>query len=217
MTIIDLKSYPFLRKISDKTLWGCTDVCRTIDFQASYGSYAATSLSPLRREIQGRFQRKNLLMSRSVSMHGFRPDYSPGKSARHRDLLTISKKETVSHGHTGKSFKINSCRSQRKTRLAHLCRIRSKSHMYSQRVIQGRLVSRRVERDSICSGWNHCRAMPVNVSLGAISKKAVVNLHTLLDLMGNFPTFVHISDGRSHDVSALDLLWLEVGAYYATD
>jgi hypothetical protein len=45
-------------------------------------------------------------------------------------------------------------------------------------------------------------------------KKGAVKLHTLLDLRGNIPTFIHISDGKLHDVNALDLLPLETGAYY---
>jgi hypothetical protein len=47
--------------------------------------------------------------------------------------------------------------------------------------------------------------------------KAAVKLHTLLDLKGNIPTFIHISDGKLHDVNALDLLSLEAGAYYVMD
>lgn len=48
-------------------------------------------------------------------------------------------------------------------------------------------------------------------------RKAAVKLHTLLDLKGNIPTFIHISDGKLHDVNALDLMPLEVGAYYVMD
>ena len=47
--------------------------------------------------------------------------------------------------------------------------------------------------------------------------KAAVKLHTLLDLRGNIPTFIHISDGKLHDVNALDYLQLEAGAYYVMD
>jgi hypothetical protein len=47
--------------------------------------------------------------------------------------------------------------------------------------------------------------------------KAAVKLHTLLDLKGNIPTFIHISDGKLHDVNALDLIRLEAGAYYVMD
>ena len=47
--------------------------------------------------------------------------------------------------------------------------------------------------------------------------KAAVKLHTLLDLRGNIPTFIHISEGKLHDVNALDLLLLEAGAFYVMD
>lgn len=47
--------------------------------------------------------------------------------------------------------------------------------------------------------------------------KAAIKLHTLLDLRGAIPAFVHISDGRYHDVNALDLLVPEPGAYYVMD
>src|SRR5262245_45504371 len=47
--------------------------------------------------------------------------------------------------------------------------------------------------------------------------KAAVNLHTLLDVRGGIPSFIHISDGRFHDVNVLDLLIAEPGAFYLMD
>jgi len=44
-----------------------------------------------------------------------------------------------------------------------------------------------------------------------------VKLHTLLDVRGNIPTFLHISDGKVHDVNALDILLPEPGAFYIMD
>ena len=49
------------------------------------------------------------------------------------------------------------------------------------------------------------------------STKSAVKLHTLLDLKGNIPTFIHISDGKMHDVNVLDILMLEAGAFYIMD
>jgi len=49
------------------------------------------------------------------------------------------------------------------------------------------------------------------------STKAAIKLHTLLDLRGNIPSFLHISDGKLHDVSVLDLLLPEPGAFYIMD
>jgi hypothetical protein len=47
--------------------------------------------------------------------------------------------------------------------------------------------------------------------------KAAVKMHTLLDLRGSIPSFIHVSDGKLHDVHALDLLPAEAGAIYVMD
>src|SRR5512145_1402291 len=47
--------------------------------------------------------------------------------------------------------------------------------------------------------------------------KAAVKIHTLLDLKGSIPSFIHISDGKLHDVNVLDLLLPEPGAIYVMD
>jgi len=47
--------------------------------------------------------------------------------------------------------------------------------------------------------------------------KGAVKLHTLLDLQGNIPTFIHISDGKLHEVNVLDMVPLESGAFYVMD
>ena len=47
--------------------------------------------------------------------------------------------------------------------------------------------------------------------------KGAVKLHTLLDLRGNIPTFIHISNGKLHDVNILDELVPEAGAFYVMD
>jgi len=47
--------------------------------------------------------------------------------------------------------------------------------------------------------------------------KAAVKLHTLLDLRGNIPAFIHISDGKTHEVKVLDMLPFEAGAFYVMD
>jgi hypothetical protein len=47
--------------------------------------------------------------------------------------------------------------------------------------------------------------------------KAAVKMHTLLDLRGNIPSFIHVSDGKLHDIHALDLLLPEAGAIYVMD
>jgi len=48
-------------------------------------------------------------------------------------------------------------------------------------------------------------------------KKAAVKMHTLLDLHGNIPTFIRITDGKVHDVNLLDEIMPEPGAFYVMD
>ncbi len=51
--------------------------------------------------------------------------------------------------------------------------------------------------------------------------KAAIKLHTLIDLKGSIPSFIHISDGKMHDVKILDILckqgYIEAGAFYVMD
>lgn len=49
------------------------------------------------------------------------------------------------------------------------------------------------------------------------STKAAVRLHTLLDLRGAIPSFIHVSDGKFHEVNVLDWLAPEAGAFYVMD
>ena len=49
------------------------------------------------------------------------------------------------------------------------------------------------------------------------STKAAIKLHTLLDLRGAIPAFIHISDGKLHEVNVLDILPVEAGAFYVMD
>ena len=49
------------------------------------------------------------------------------------------------------------------------------------------------------------------------STKAAVKMHTLLDLRGNIPTFIHVSDGTMGDVNVLDFMPIEAGAFYVMD
>lgn len=47
--------------------------------------------------------------------------------------------------------------------------------------------------------------------------RGAVKVHTLMDLHGNIPTFIHITDGKTHDVNALDFMDITTGAIYVMD
>jgi hypothetical protein len=48
-------------------------------------------------------------------------------------------------------------------------------------------------------------------------RKAAIKLHTLIDIQGAIPSFIHISPGNEHDVTALDLLTIQTDAFYLMD
>jgi transposase len=47
--------------------------------------------------------------------------------------------------------------------------------------------------------------------------KGAIKLHTLLDLRGSIPCFIHITNGKTHDVNAIDELVMEAGSFYIMD
>ena len=47
--------------------------------------------------------------------------------------------------------------------------------------------------------------------------KAAIKMHTLLNLRGSIPAFIHVSDGKMHEVNVLDILPVEAGAFYVMD
>jgi hypothetical protein len=48
-------------------------------------------------------------------------------------------------------------------------------------------------------------------------QKAAIKLHTMMDLQGSIPTFIHISDGKTHDVNILDMIPIGAGSIYIMD
>jgi hypothetical protein len=48
-------------------------------------------------------------------------------------------------------------------------------------------------------------------------RKGAIKLHTLLDLRGNIPSFIWVTEGKDHDVNVLDILVAEPGAFYIMD
>ena len=68
-------------------------------------------------------------------------------------------------------------------------------------------------------GLDDHRSVPVGLSVGALPhhQGGGEDAHAAIDLRGNIPSFIHISDGKLHDVHALDMLLPEAGAIYVVD
>ena len=72
-------------------------------------------------------------------------------------------------------------------------------------------------------GQSHLLSSDIDLCLSVFpwaqfrTTKGAVKLHTLMDPRGNIPTFIHVSDGKLHDVNVLHLLVPEAGAFYIMD
>ena len=102
-------------------------------------------------------------------------------------------------------------------RLADLCRFRPGLDSHRAALVRPRSDRRRRSK-SVRAGLDHHRPVPFAVPVGNVpTGKAAVKMHTLLDLRGNIPTFIRITDGKTHDVNILDEIDPEPGAFYVMD
>ncbi len=75
-----------------------------------------------------------------------------------------------------------------------------------------------LDQESLCFGLHHHRSLPLALPWAMFREhKAAVKMHTLLDLHGNIPTFIRITEGKVHDVNILDEILPEPGAFYVMD
>src|SRR5271169_588480 len=188
------------------------DVVRAAD-----GFCAVDEVREDRGAVQRRSSGANAVLRRTIPSHGVCSTDLSGEPARYRNLPVGPGVETLSPGFPRTGAALDAGRCQRDARLAHSCRARPTSDRPSQQAVRRRkpgfapddtvyaLDSATIDRLSVFP-WAHFR-----------STKAAVKMHTLLDLRGNIPSFIHVSDGKLHDVHALDLLLPEAGAIYVMD
>src|SRR5664280_2458843 len=172
----------------------------------------------LRRALSGRPPAARFHLLGSVSGDGLRPVDLSRKSARHRSLFGFVAGQAVSPGipWQGGSLDAGGCERSRDWRIFA---------DFAQRLI------------AIARGLYVREPMGVDLeqSLYALDsttidlcltlfpwarfrrRKAAVKLHTLLDLRGNIPTFIRVTDGKVHDVNMLDEIMPQAGAFYVMD
>ena len=138
--------------------------------------------------------------------------------ARYRSLPMGHEIQALPHGHSLHGLPQQSVQCQREARLAHLCRVCPSAYRRSAPPVHRRGPGSRPERDRLCLGLHDHRPVPLSLPLGALPPyQGAIKLHTLLNLHGAIPEFVLISDGKLHDVHALDHLIPGPGAYYIMD
>jgi hypothetical protein len=157
----------------------------------------------------------DIVLRRAVSSHGVCPVDLPGEPARDRDLPVGAGCQALCHGvrRPGATLDPGRCQWARDWRIyAELAQrlIVQARRLYTNEDLgfdlANTLDSTTIDLCLAVFPWAHFR-----------TTKAAVKMHTLLDLRGNIPSFIHVSGGKLHDVHALDLLLPEAGAIYVMD
>lgn len=168
--------------------------------------------------VWGPSQDPILYLHRPIFLYGLCSTALSGKPPRQRSLPTGPAQQAVPSGYPRRRVLQHRRQCQQGPRLVHLCRLRSvlasaRSPTLRGRRVRGRMVNTVYALDAttidLCLSvfpWARFR-----------QTKAAIQLHTLLDLRGSIPIFLHITDGKVHDVNSLDLLLPEAGAFYVMD
>src|SRR6266436_8398113 len=188
-------------------------------FFASYRIHPSAAIRPVCGALSRQLQGQSVFVLGSVSVHGLCATNLSRESARHRRLSGRARSDQLYH----LGFRSRVCRSTladanevRDWRiyadLAALL-IKRARRLYAGQEMDVELQQSVYALDSttidLCLNlfpWARFR-----------STKAAIKLHTLLDLRGPIPSFIAITDGRCHDVNALDVLLVEPGAFYVMD
>ena len=195
------------------------DVLRTGRVRPIDGTPAATRIRHLRQTLRRRVWGPRLLLPRSIPLHGLRPTDVPREPARHRDVPPVARAQALPCRLPWADRPEHACRCESGAGLANLCRFRSGI----DQPCSGPLCRRRRSGLALEQTAYALDSTTIDLCLKLFPwapfrrHKAAVKLHTLIDLRGNIPTFVHISSGKRHDVTALDELPIEAGAFYVMD
>ena len=159
-----------------------------------------------------------IALRRAISNNVVCSTYLSGESPRYRSLFVGAGRKTLSHGSAGTCQSFDSGRRQRISRLAHLRRFRSKADRSSKKALcRGELRGRHLNTAYALDATTIDLCLSMFPWAPFRTAKAAVKVHTLMDLRGSIPSFIHISDGKLHDVNVLDLLIPEAGAFYVMD
>ena len=179
---------------------------------------SGSRIPPLRKPLRRGSQMARLFLLGSVPLHGVRPADLPRKPARHRSVPAFARRQALPHGIPLPGGALHTGRRQRVARLADYADfaqvlIRVARPLYARDPIGVDLDQSLYALDST--------TIDLCLSLFPWAKfrrhKAAVKMHTLLDLRGNIPTFIRITDGKTHDVNILDEFLPEPGAFYVMD
>src|SRR5437870_1610265 len=215
---LDLNCVETICDPASNLLVGGTHEFGQVGVCANHAAFAIDHVSPLCGALWRRAQGQEFFLPGSLSLHGFCSTDLSRKFARHRSVPACASGQAVPHGHQEPGVAQYSGRCQREPRLAHLRRLCPVAHRHCPSSLCRRSFG--VDLNDTVYALD---ASTIDLCLSVFpwapfrSTKAAIKLHTLLDLRGNIPSFIHISDGKLHDVNVLDLLLPEPGAFYIMD
>ena len=170
------------------------------------------------KPLPGKPENQKLYMSRPVPMHGIRTTHIQRKFTRYRPCLRAQTNKLYHMGIRG-GIARNTLANANKTRDWRIYADLAQSLITIARDLY-------INEDLGLDLDNTVYALDASTIDLCLSvfpwatfrqTKATIKLHTLLDLRGNIPTFIHITDGKVHDVNVLDILIPEPGAFYIMD
>ena len=203
---------------SPRHVGGDGHALRSVRVLASDGPSADESLPQMRPALPRQSPHPILHLSRPVSVHGIFATHLPREPARYRGVSASSSRQALSHGHPWRDVAQHARQRQSAPRLAHLRRVRADHDSHRSPLYADENLG--LELDNTVYALD---ASTIDLCLSVFpwalfrSTKSAVKLHTLLDLRGNIPTFIHVSEGKMHDVNVLDILVPEPGAFYIMD
>src|SRR5664280_2868700 len=168
--------------------------------------------------LSRRLSAEGFLLLGSVFGNGVRAVDLPRQSARYRSLPAFDAGQALPHGISRQGGALYPGRCQRIARLANLCGLCPGVDRRCATVVCPRSLGVDLEQSLYALD-----STTIDLCLTLFpwarfrQHKAAVKMHTLLDLHGNIPTFIRITDGKVHDVNILDELLPEAGAFYVMD
>src|SRR5262244_1444978 len=215
---LDLNCATLICDPAKNSLAGGIDELWQTGVRASHAAFAADHVSPLRRALWRSAQGQELFLSRPIPLHGVRSTDLSRQFARHRSVPART---------SGKLYHMGIKSRVSRSTLADANENRDwpiyADFAQSLIAIARRLYAAEPFGVDLKDTVYALDASTIDLCLSVFawapfrSTKAAIKLHTLLDLRGNIPSFLHISDGKLHDVNVLDLLLPEPGAFYIMD
>jgi hypothetical protein len=209
MTVFCPHRFQLAPRISDSLFhakpWkGLDNALREVSLRPTHGVSPEARFRPLRAQVSWQLSDAQVFLPRSVSLYGLCAADVPDQLARHRNLFELREGEVISRGqnrdwHIYADFAAILIARARQLYAGDPLSIELEETVYA-------FDSTTIDLCLALFPWARFRR-----------RKGAVKLHTLIDLRGNIPCFIHISCGKMHDVKALDHLPLEPGAFYVMD